>query len=145
MQALNQNLANLRAELKQQKDIFSKSEEKINAVKGENLEMEAKLSNCVDYNNQLLERCLVSEKLCESMKSQNIELKRRYEDTQSALQELGREHQELQVRQRQQNIQRFKVKSSIFILRFKTTKKATISGLMIVKLPIVLNVKRRLQ
>ena len=43
MQALNQNLANLRAELKQQKDNFSKSEEKINAVKGENLEMEAKL------------------------------------------------------------------------------------------------------
>lgn len=60
--------------------------------------MEAKLSNCMDDRNQLLERCLISEKLCESMKTQNIELKRRFEDTQSALQELGREHQELQVR-----------------------------------------------
>lgn len=98
MQALNQNLANLRAELKREKESFAKCEEKINTVKGENLEMEAKLSNCLDYNNQLLERCVVSEKLCESMKAQNIELKRRYEDTQSALQELGREHQELQVR-----------------------------------------------
>lgn len=98
MQALNQNLANLRAELKREKESFTKCEEKINTVKGENLEMEAKLSNCLDCNNQLLERCVVSEKLCESMKVQNIELKRRYEDTQSALQELGREHQELQVR-----------------------------------------------
>ena len=53
--------------------------------------------NCMDDRNQLLERCLISEKLLESMKSQNVELKRRYEDAQSALQELGREHQELQV------------------------------------------------
>ena len=97
LQALNQNLSNLRTELKKQNEKFAQAELTINTVKGENLEMEAKLSNCMDDRNQLLERCMVSEKLCESMKTQNIELKRRFEDTQSALQELGREHQELQV------------------------------------------------
>ena len=97
LQSLNQNLSNLRTELKKQNEKFAQAELTINTVKGENLEMEAKLSNCMDDRNQLLERCMVSEKLCESMKTQNIELKRRFEDTQSALQELGREHQELQV------------------------------------------------
>lgn len=97
MKALNQNLSNLRTEVKRQKDNLSQSEVVLNKIKGDNLEMEAKLSNCLDDRNQLLERCLISEKLCESMKTQNIELKRRFEDTQSALQELGREHQELQI------------------------------------------------
>ncbi len=97
MKALNQNLANLRVEIKQQNEKLEKTETIINSIKGDNLEMEAKLSNCMDDRNQLLERCLISEKLLESIKNQNVELKRRLEDTQSALQELGREHQELQV------------------------------------------------
>jgi chromosome segregation ATPase len=97
MKALNQNLANLRGEIKHQNEKLEQTEMTINSIKGDNLEMEAKLSNCMDDRNQLLERCLISEKLLESTKSHNIELKRRLEDAQSALQELGREHQELQV------------------------------------------------
>lgn len=95
--ALNQNLANLRTELKLQSDKLLELNSDIDKVKGNNLELEAKLSNCTDERNQLLERCIDAEKLCENIKSQNIEYKRKLEDTQAALQELGREHQTLQV------------------------------------------------
>ena len=97
LKALNQNLANLRVELKQQNDKLAQSELIINTVKGNNLEMEARLSNSIDDQNKLLDRCVTSEKLCETFKVQNIELKRKLEDTQQALQELGLEHQALQV------------------------------------------------
>lgn len=95
--ALNQNLSNLRVELKQQNDKLLQTESNLNLVKGNNLELEAKLSNCMDERNQLLERCINAEKMLENIKSQNIEIKRKLEETQSALQELGREHQSLQV------------------------------------------------
>jgi hypothetical protein len=97
LKALNLNLSTLRNELKSQTEKFAQYESNYNAVKSENLELEAKLSNCVDERNDLLERCLTSEKLCEQMKAQNIEYKRKYEDAESALHELGREHQFLQV------------------------------------------------
>ncbi|CAF0706142.1 unnamed protein product [Brachionus calyciflorus] len=95
--ALNQNLANLRNELKQQTDKISQLNSELDQAKGNSLELEAKLSNCYDERNQLLQRCIESEKLCENLKLHNIEFKRKLEDTQAALQELGREHQTLQV------------------------------------------------
>ncbi len=98
LKALNQNLANLRNELKQQTEKLAQSVLTINTVKGDNLELEAKLSNCTEERDQLLERCINSERQHELLKTQNIELKRRLEDTQAGLQELGREHQMLQVR-----------------------------------------------
>lgn len=97
LKALNQNLANLRVELKQQNDKCAQAEIDCNIVKGSNLELEAKLSNCMDERNQLLERCVQSEKMCENFKVQNIEYKRKLEDSEGALQELAREHQTLQV------------------------------------------------
>jgi len=97
LKALNQNLANLRAELKQSNDKIIQAEQTINTVKGNNLDLEARLSNSIDDQNKLLERCITAEKLCESFKLQNIELKRKLEDNQQALQELGLEHQTLQV------------------------------------------------
>ncbi len=97
LKALNQNLANLRVELKSQNNKLTIAQQELNIVKGNNLELEAKLSNFMDERNQLLERCVNSEKMCEVFKTQNVEIKRKYEDTQAALQELGREHQELQV------------------------------------------------
>ena len=97
MKALNQNLANLRAQLKVQNDKVVTLQQEFNQVKGNNLELEAKFSNCTDERNLLLERCVNSEKMFEVFKNQSIDLKRKLEDTQSALQELGREHQSLQV------------------------------------------------
>ena len=61
------------------------------------LELEAKYSNCLDERNQLLERCLNSETMCETMSVQKTTLQRKLEDTQAALQELGSEHQSLQI------------------------------------------------
>ncbi len=97
LKAFNQNLANLRVELKGQNEKLGPLQQELNLVKGNNLELEAKLSNCMDERNQLLERCVNSEKMSETFKVQNVDLKRKLEDTQSALQELGREHQSLQV------------------------------------------------
>lgn len=97
LKALNQNLASLRMEARTQSDKLTGTQNELNTIKGVNLELEAKLSNCTDERNQLLERCLTAEKLCETYKTQNIELKRRVEEGESALHELAREHQSLQV------------------------------------------------
>ena len=103
LKALNQNLANLRNELKQQTDKLSQAELSINMEKSNYLELEAKYGNCLDERNELLERCVNSEKACEQMKTQNAELKHKLDDAQSALQELGREHQLLQVQNYKKN------------------------------------------
>ena len=95
--ALNQNLASLRTELKLQSDKITQLNSDIDQIKGNNLELEAKLSHCTDEKNQLLSQFNETEKLCEKLKSQNVDYKRKLEDTQAALQELGREHQTLQV------------------------------------------------
>lgn len=97
LKALNANLAQLRVELKQQTEKSAQLETECNAARGSNLELDAKLSNCIDERNQLLERCLNSEKMCESYKVQSVESKRRLEESEAALQELAREHQTLQV------------------------------------------------
>ena len=99
LKALNQNLANLRLDLKQLNDKFAQSEFNLNTVKGNNLELEAKLSNCIEERNQLLARCIEAEKNWSMYKNHNLELKVKLDDTQYALQEIGREHQTLQVRE----------------------------------------------
>jgi chromosome segregation ATPase len=97
LKALNQNLANLRNELKQQFDKVAQIELNMNTERINYLELEAKYSNCLDERNQLLERCLNSETMCETMSVQKTALQRKLEDTQAALQELGSEHQSLQI------------------------------------------------
>ena len=97
IKALNQNLANLRNELKLQIDKVGQVELCMNTEKINYLELEAKYSNCLDERRELLERCLNSESKCESMIAQKSSFQRKLEDTQSALQELGSEHQSLQV------------------------------------------------
>ena len=97
LKALNQNLSSLRTDLKIQNEKLILSESNLNIIKGENLELEAKISNFIDERNELIERCVNSEKQHEIIRNQNIDLKRKLEDTQSALQELGQEHQILQV------------------------------------------------
>ncbi|RNA44219.1 early endosome antigen 1-like [Brachionus plicatilis] len=95
--ALNQNLASLRTELRQQSERIIQLNKELDDIKGDNLELEANLSNLVDERNQLLTRCLEAEKICENFKILSVEYKRKLEDAQGALHELGREHQTLQV------------------------------------------------
>lgn len=97
LKALNANLAQLRVDLKQQTEKYAQLEIECNVARGANLELDAKLSNCQDERNQLLERCVQAEKMCESFKTQSVESKRRLEESEAALQELAREHQTLQV------------------------------------------------
>ena len=59
--------------------------------------LEAMLANKNDERRILLERCIASEDECEKLRDKTAETNLRLEDTQSALQELGRENQAFQV------------------------------------------------
>lgn len=97
LKALNANLATLRVELKQQSEKLMQCEVERNVAQASTLELEAKLGNCMDERNQLVERCIQAEKMCETYKVQSIESKRRLEESEAALHELAQEHQSLQV------------------------------------------------
>lgn len=60
-------------------------------------ELEAKLENSNEERRLLLERCIASESECEKLQGKVAEHRRKLDDTQAALQELGRENQSLQV------------------------------------------------
>ena len=60
-------------------------------------ELEAKLENNNEERRALLERCLASEGELEKLREKNNEMRRKLDDTQAALHELGRENQSLQV------------------------------------------------
>ena len=61
------------------------------------LEMEAKLSNLNEEKRALIERCISSEEQSKWLKDDAIQLKRRLEEAEAALHELGRENVSLQV------------------------------------------------
>lgn len=60
-------------------------------------ELEAKLENSNDERRMLLERCIQSENEVKKLYEKVTEQRRKLDDTQAALQELGRENQALQV------------------------------------------------
>ena len=60
-------------------------------------ELEAKLENNNDERRLLVERCVTSEKDNEGLRERVAEQRRKLEDLQAALQEMGRENQTLQV------------------------------------------------
>lgn len=59
--------------------------------------LEATLENNNDENRALRKRCLDFEAEVERLREKANELRRKYDDTQAALHELGRENQSLQV------------------------------------------------
>lgn len=72
--------------------------EELNTALSERLELEAKMASSTDERKSLLERCLEAEAEVERARSNLIELRRKLDDSQAALQELGRENQAIQVR-----------------------------------------------
>jgi hypothetical protein len=62
------------------------------------LELEAKVESASDERRSLLERCLGAESELERSRSVVVELRRKLDDSQAALHELGRENQSIQVR-----------------------------------------------
>ena len=82
--------------------------------------------------------------MCENYKAQSIELKRKYDDLQAGLHELGREHQMLQV----ELLFYFHDNNTIFCIaknRFKIINKLHLNGLRIVTSTIAINVKSNIQ
>ncbi|XP_076363019.1 uncharacterized protein LOC143253288 isoform X2 [Tachypleus tridentatus] len=94
---LNENLNTLREDLLNEQSKREQFEKKVDELSGDKLELEAKLDNALDERRVLLERCLNSETECEKLRMMTTELRRKYDDTVAALQELGRENQTLQI------------------------------------------------
>lgn len=61
------------------------------------LELEAKVESASDERRSLLERCLGAESELDRSRSTIVELRRKLDDSQAALHELGRENQSIQV------------------------------------------------
>ncbi len=59
--------------------------------------MEAKLASSADERRSLMERCLEAEAELERARASTVELRRKLDDSQAALHELGRENQSIQV------------------------------------------------
>ena len=62
------------------------------------MELEAKVGSITDERKSLLERCLAAESELERTRSTTIEMRRKLDDSQAALHELGRENQSIQVK-----------------------------------------------
>ncbi|GAB6029047.1 early endosome antigen 1 [Chamberlinius hualienensis] len=94
---LQENLSTLRGDVTIHQDKVKVLEARIDEIMGEKLETEAKLENAVDERRALLERCLSSEADCEKLRTATSELRKKFDDALSALHELGRENQTLQM------------------------------------------------
>ena len=80
------------------------------------LELEAKVESASDERRSLLERCLGAESELERSRSTVVELRRKLDDSQAALHELGRENQSIQV------------KKSLTLIGFLTSKDDLVLG-----------------
>merc|ERR1719211_871309 len=76
---------------------LNKSNKHLETVLGEKLELEAKVGSSADEIRSLLERCLAAESELDRSRSSVVELRRKLDDSQAALHELGRENQSVQV------------------------------------------------
>ncbi|KAJ9597467.1 hypothetical protein L9F63_011688 [Diploptera punctata] len=92
-----------REKLSSESNVCKKSEElkKIQAsldeVAGEKLALEAQLAASQSEQQTLLERCFASSAESENQRKNNADLRRKLEESQAALHELGRENQTLQL------------------------------------------------
>lgn len=69
--------------------------------------MEAKLSNMNEEKRALIERCINGEEECEKLKLELGQIRHKLDDAVSALHELGRENQSLQIEQTKQSNRRW--------------------------------------
>nr|XP_042900989.1 early endosome antigen 1 [Parasteatoda tepidariorum]XP_042900990.1 early endosome antigen 1 [Parasteatoda tepidariorum] len=92
-----QNIKILREDLSAEQKKRESLEQKYDEICGTKYELDAKLENAISERNTLLERCVKSEKECERLQKNSVDVQRKYNDCVAALQELGRENQTLQV------------------------------------------------
>ena len=86
-----------------------------NAALSKTLELEATVSSATEERRSLLERCVAAETETERARGVTVELRRKLDDAQAALHELGRENQTIQVL-----LPHFFLYSLPFILYFDT-------------------------
>ncbi|GIY41364.1 early endosome antigen 1 [Caerostris darwini] len=94
---LTENIRTLKEDLTSEQKRKESLEQKLDEISGTKLELEAKLENALEERNSLLERCLKNETECERLQKISTDMRRKYDDSVAALQELGRENQNLQV------------------------------------------------
>ncbi|XP_022103962.1 early endosome antigen 1-like [Acanthaster planci] len=102
LSALNENLATLRSDLSQADTRKQELEKVVDELRGEAAVLEATIQNNQDERRTLLERCLASEGDVEKLQTKVVELRRKLDDAQAAMHELGRENQNLQIVQSKQ-------------------------------------------
>ena len=108
---LEGDLANLEKEMEAAKHNLEASDIKVSEIESrlteqnrqidkalsDRLELEAKVESASDERRSLLERCLGAEGELDRSRSTIVELRRKLDDSQAALHELGRENQSIQV------------------------------------------------
>ncbi|XP_060565596.1 early endosome antigen 1-like [Ruditapes philippinarum] len=97
LSVLNENLGTVRVDLVTAQQQVSELTKLTDELKGEKLELEAKLENSNDERRLLLDRCVKSEGECEKLQQKSLDLKRKVDDMTTALHEMGRENQSLQI------------------------------------------------
>lgn len=95
---LRENLDSVRGEwqqaLQQVEDKNTESDE----FRGQVMVLQATVQNNADERRALLERCITAEQSVEQFKQNESQLKRRLDNAQAAMHELGRENQAMQVK-----------------------------------------------
>lgn len=101
---LETELANTATQLSKSEKTLSSLKKEVSGIETERdaalskrLELEAALGATSEEKKALLERCLAAEGEMEKGRNTNIELRRKLDDAQAAVHELGRENQSLQV------------------------------------------------
>ena len=94
---LTENTRTLKEDLEASNKRKDHLETQLDEIGGIKLELEAKLENTLDERKALLDRCLKRESESEKLHSANSDLRHKLEESMSALQDLARENQSLQV------------------------------------------------
>lgn len=101
---LRDNLDSVRGEWQVAIQQVDKVNKDMDELKGQIVVMQATVQNNADERRALLERCILAEQQVEQMEANEQQIKRRLEDAQAAMHELGRENQAMQVKNSWNNI-----------------------------------------
>jgi len=97
LDSANNDAANLSEEIKTVNENISSIGKERDIALSKTLELEAAVGSASEERRGLLERCVAAEVETERTRSMTVELRRKLDDAQAALHELGRENQSIQV------------------------------------------------
>lgn len=97
LSTLRDNLDSVRGEWQQALQQVEERNTESDELRGQVVVLQATVQNNADERRALLERCLTAEQSVEQYKQNEAQLKRRLDNAQAAMHELGRENQAMQV------------------------------------------------